>query len=113
MTRAAEEEPIIAPPPRRVFVYFILALAVIVSAISFFMLYGLNSTLTDSLAGGVEGNLAPQRVLRGGGEVFPTPIALPPKVPEPEKDLSAPVTTFCTPDHCGQGANHGAKFTWP
>jgi hypothetical protein len=106
-------EALAAPPPRRVLVCLVLLVAVGVSAVSFYLLAGLNLGL--SAAAGAEGGPA-ARVLRGGGEVFPTTVPLPSRVPAPAAEANGglkPGETFCTPDHCGEGANRGAKFTWP
>ena len=105
----AEEAAAVAPPPRRVFICLVLLLALVVSAVSFYLLAGLNLVLSEDYVA-----LGPSRALRGG-EVFPTTVPIPSKAPQPPPQDSGlkPGETFCTPDHCGEGAVRGAKFTWP
>ena len=105
-----EEPVLLAPPPRKALICLVLLVAVGVSAVSFYMLAGLNLGLSTAAAEGGP------RALRGGGEVFPSPLALPSRAAAPAPEANGglqPGETFCTPDHCGQGANRGAKFTWP
>ena len=105
------EEPLVAPPPRRALVCLVLLVALGVSGVSFYLLAG----LSQGLEGAAEGPA--QRSLRAGGEVFSTAVPLPSKAaaPPPAAEGSGlkPGETFCTPDHCGEGASRGAKFTWP
>jgi hypothetical protein len=105
LTRGLPEDEVLAPPPRRAFIFGIVFFALAVSAVSFYLLAGLNGGVAASAEG-------PARALRGG-EIFPTQVPLPSRAPPEPAAAAAPVETFCTPDHCGQGANRGAKFTWP
>ena len=108
-----QEEPLVAPPPRRALICAVLLVALAVSGVSFYLLAGLSLGLDGGVAAG-EGGPA-QRALRGGGEVFATAVPVPSRAPPPPAADNGlkPGETFCTPDHCGEGASRGAKCTWP
>jgi hypothetical protein len=110
-----QEEPLVAPPPRRALICIVLLVALAVSGVSFYLLAGLSLGLEGGAAAAAGEGGPVQRALRGGGEVFATAVPVPSRAPPPPAADNGlkPGETFCTPDHCGEGASRGAKFTWP